>query len=344
MDNLGTPIVSTENLLNYSPSNWSQWSTWFLDFSQFQFGQLTVVLRSQKWVDPRVEVEKYYSTNLGGPATSLGSDTVPSIMRELDVDDPGEEKDMLPVSKVAFAPQSTTLASILGPYPINDIDLLRKLREHAHRLAMERIERMRTDLPRYWQLMLSTLSDHSRKLVEADASYAILQSNHDILGLWKLIAHIHTRGKGGSILQIRNAEKKFLELELGSLGFPEFSQRFNQYLKEARSMGSKFPESHVVLQYLEALKESPLQRRVLDLLDDTDHPNFPRSFETQEMMHRTYLTEVDRGVVQLGRGERNVSVVSVSSTHCTYCAKKGHEWSSCYTLRQAIESGQLPHP
>jgi hypothetical protein len=40
---------------------------------------------------------------------------------------------------------------------------------------------------------------------EIRPSYAILQSNHDILGLWKLIAHIHTKGKGGSILQIRNA-------------------------------------------------------------------------------------------------------------------------------------------
>jgi hypothetical protein len=42
MEALGLPQISSENLLNYSPSNWSQWSTWFLDYSQFQFGSLAV--------------------------------------------------------------------------------------------------------------------------------------------------------------------------------------------------------------------------------------------------------------------------------------------------------------
>jgi hypothetical protein len=42
---------------------------------------------------------------------------------------------------------------------------------------------------------------------------------HDLLGLWMLIKHVHTRGKGGTILQIRNAEKKFLDLRMGNMGF-----------------------------------------------------------------------------------------------------------------------------
>jgi hypothetical protein len=61
MEALGLPQISSENLLNYSPSNWSQWSTWFLDYSQFQFGSLAVVLRTQKLIDPQKGKEELFS-------------------------------------------------------------------------------------------------------------------------------------------------------------------------------------------------------------------------------------------------------------------------------------------
>jgi hypothetical protein len=83
-------------------------------------------------------------------------------------------------------------------------------------------------------------------------------------------------GKGGTIL---NAEKKFLDLRMGNMGFQQFTQRLEQSVRDARELNSKYPESNIVLAYLEALKCSELARGVLTYLDNTDDPGFPKTFE-----------------------------------------------------------------
>jgi hypothetical protein len=49
MEVRGSFSVTNEDLLTYLPSNWSQWSRWFLDQSQIYYGELAVVLRKKEW-------------------------------------------------------------------------------------------------------------------------------------------------------------------------------------------------------------------------------------------------------------------------------------------------------
>jgi hypothetical protein len=43
MEVRGSFSVTNEDLLTYLPSNWSQWSRWFLDQSQIYYGELAVL-------------------------------------------------------------------------------------------------------------------------------------------------------------------------------------------------------------------------------------------------------------------------------------------------------------
>jgi hypothetical protein len=63
-----------------------------------------------------------------------------------------------------------------------------------------------------------------------------------------------------------------------------------------RELNSEYPESQIVLAYLEALKCSELARGVRTYLDNTDDPGFPKTFEeAQSKMYQICMTEVNRG-------------------------------------------------
>jgi hypothetical protein len=228
MEALGLPHISSEHLLTYSPSNWSQWSTWFLDYSQFQFGSLTVVLRTQRWTNPHDRAERYYyapSHPNPVPQTTVSSSSRNTLKHSINVHpssgQPDEEsydfpscrtRDIHPATDYDFGPnalstpsgtslsQDKTLFHLFKPFPIKDEKLLEQLRFHSHCLALDKLARLESELPKFWQLIMCTLSNHSRIVVMADQRYLQFQSNYDVLGLWKLIAYIHTRGKGKAAL------------------------------------------------------------------------------------------------------------------------------------------------
>ena len=72
------------------------------------------------------------------------------------------------------------------PLPVLDVESEVVL-VHVHKIGLDEKRAMRRKLPAFWQLIMSTLSDGSRKMVMADAHYEALMSIHDVLGLWQLI-------------------------------------------------------------------------------------------------------------------------------------------------------------
>jgi hypothetical protein len=230
MEVKGNFVVTNEDLLTYLPSNWSQWSRWFLDQSQIYYGELAVVLRRQEWPthsrdDERriLDVLEEISNNNSGapPQSSTGPNPNASAQQTaLDSGSDSDDGDSTPSPDHYPWSESATLTAWYDRELPRRAAVLDQLLVHVHRIALDDKRSMRRQLPAFWQLIMSTLSDSSRKMVMADRHYEVYMDVHDVLGLWMLIKHVHTRGKGGTILQIRNAEKKFLDLRMGEHGIP----------------------------------------------------------------------------------------------------------------------------
>jgi hypothetical protein len=70
---------------------------------------------------------------------------------------------------------------------------------------------------------------------------------------------------GGTEMQIAVAEGK---------DFLQFTKEFRNLLKVAKDLGSSISNGQVVVTYLKALLGTPLERKVLSLLDDPPRENF----------------------------------------------------------------------
>jgi hypothetical protein len=207
--------VTNEDLLTYLPSNWSEWSRWFLDQSQLYYGELAVILRKQEWptssrddemrildalqalsAHPSVPPPPSSTQSGASAAPGLSSDAQTAILSESDREsehDPSQYPDSYPWS------QTGTLASWYDSQLPQRATVLEHLLIHVHKIGLDEKRAMRRRLPAFWQLIMSTLSDGSRKMVMADRHYETFMAIHDVLGLWQLIKHIHTRDKGGTL-------------------------------------------------------------------------------------------------------------------------------------------------
>jgi HAD superfamily hydrolase (TIGR01456 family) len=195
MGDRGNFVVRNEDLLTYVPSNWSQWSQWFLDQSQISYGELAVVLRRQQWPthfqNDQQRIIRAMECLNAVPNSNQNTD-----LHALNFSSGTElERDPYPeIYPWSESPCSTLSVWYNKKLPLN-MTILEELLVHIHKNALDDARLMRCQLPSFWQLIMSTLSDHSKAMVMADKHYEVFMVHHDVLGLWKLIQYIHLRDK-----------------------------------------------------------------------------------------------------------------------------------------------------
>jgi hypothetical protein len=148
-------------------------------------------------------------------------------------------------------------------------------------------------------------------------------------------------------MQIAVAEANLRQLPAEGKDFLQFTKEFRNLLKVAKDLGSSISNGQVVATYLKALLGTPLERKVLSLLDDPHSGEFPDTIDKAvAIMTGVWRTELTRNSLQRSQQHTSEPMMVAASASgrdrkCVVCKKNNHCTEDCRILLKALDSGVI---
>ena len=179
-----------------------------------------------------------------------------------------------------------------------------------------------------FDIILTAISDPSKRLVCMHNSFSSIRETNDIYGLWGLIRRLH---RVNSIAHSIDLENKLQRFRWSTQEFPVFLERFEIMLQELESLDAKVREPKAAYLLLAALLESPLEHAVKNLMF-LGEENLPQTFaEAKKRMENAFgmLPVPDSDITE----ELTANVVAVQAERrvkkCVHCQQEGHYIQHC---------------
>jgi hypothetical protein len=257
MDKTITPYKGP--LLTFQPPNYHTWQGLFMTQCQSQFSMLARSLPTGRLPDYAAEFQKTKEFSKM-PSSVQFPLSARSALPKTDAEDEAS-------SGVSTPPRSLD-ETRLGSSTARTRAAAKQIEEES-KYAEDCRYRDTLRLPALWSYIISALSELSFDIVQIHEGYDAALENCDVYSLWAIIAITHPSGTlGGTEMQIAVAEANLRQLPAEGKDFLQFTKEFRNLLKVAKDLDSSISNGQVVATYLKALLGTPLERKVLSLLDD----------------------------------------------------------------------------